>query len=132
MNLQGAQPLQETQACRLRSQEYLRNAYVSLERIELEKADKFGWGAMAQAVKAVAALKVIELRQHRDLGRYARDLAEELRDYSIFQNFRQADALYRNFYEAGLQREEVSDSLDSIRNTVAMLLRLLPEEVHQK
>ena len=54
-----------------RSAEYLHNAYVSLDQEELEKASELLWGSMALAVKAVAALREIELRSHAAIWEYA-------------------------------------------------------------
>jgi Archaeal PaREP1/PaREP8 family len=107
---------------------YLGNAREFLRQQEFAKASEFIWGAMAQAIKAVAASKGFELRQHRELWDYARELARELNDPSMFQDFRQANFLHSNFYEAGLPAEEVIDSVETVGATVGKLLSLLPEE----
>lgn len=107
---------------------YMRNAREFLGQQEFTKASEFIWGAMARAIKAVAALKGFELRQHRELWDYARELAQELNDPSLFQGFRQANSLHGNFYEAGLPAEEVIDSIETIGSAIAKLLSLLPEE----
>jgi hypothetical protein len=107
---------------------YLGNAQEFLRQQEFTKASEFIWGAMAQAIKAVAASKGFELRQYRELWDYARELARELNDPSMFQDFRQANSLHSNFYEAGLPAEEVIDSVETVGATVGKLLSLLPEE----
>jgi hypothetical protein len=107
---------------------YLGNAREFLRQQEFTKASEFIWGAMAQAIKAVAASKGYELRHYRELWDYARELAQELNDPSMFQDFRQANSLHSNFYEAGLPAEEVIDSVETIGATVGKLLSLLPEE----
>jgi hypothetical protein len=68
------------------------------------------------------------LHQYRELWDYARELARELNDPSMFQDFRQANSLHSNFYEAGLPAEEVIDSVETVGATVGKLLSLLPEE----
>ena len=113
------------------STHYLGNAQEFLVRREFTKASEFIWGAISQAIKAVAASNGIELRQHRELRDYTRELARELDDPSIWQDFRLANSLHSNFYEAGLPPEEVIDSIDTIRVTIAKLLGFLPEEVNQ-
>lgn len=57
--------------------EYLSNAYLSLQRDELEKASEFLWGSLAQAIKAVAALKELRLRSHREIWNYLVELSRE-------------------------------------------------------
>lgn len=109
---------------------YLENSLRFLSLHEYAKASEFAWGAMAQAVKAVAASGGIELRQHRELWDSARELSRELDDATIFRDFQRANALHSNFYEAGLLPEEVSESLEDIRATVGKLLGLLPEEAN--
>jgi hypothetical protein len=110
---------------------YLQNAQEFLARQEFTKAGEFLWGGMAMAIKAVAAVNGISLRQHRELWDYTRELARELNAPDIFQDFRQANSLHSNFYESGLPPEEVIDSLSTLRVTIGKLLSLLPEEVSQ-
>ena len=111
-----------------RSHEYLRNAYSSIDQGELEKGGEFLWGSMAQAIKAVAASKEIELRTHRDVWNYARALSMELGDQDLFHAFRDANYLHGNFYEAGLALDVVLDYGERIRHAVGKLLRLIPAE----
>ena len=80
-----------------RSGEYLHNTYVALERGEIEKASEFLWGSMALAVKAVAALREVELRNHGAIWEYARQLSKELGDQQLFDSFRDANRLHSNF-----------------------------------
>ena len=111
------------------SQEYLQNAYESLDRNELEKASEFFWGTMAEAVKAVAAASDLELRSHRAIWDYAMELATELGDRELWDAFREANSLHSNFYEAGLSKDIVLSSGDRISESVGRLLAIIPPEV---
>jgi hypothetical protein len=112
-----------------RSRHYLENAYASLELGEVEKAGEFLWGSMAQAVKAVAAFKGVELRSHRDVGDYVRVLSRNMRDPALREAFTAANSLHQNFYESGLTREIVLDHGERIRPAIGRLLRLIPREM---
>ena len=63
---------------------YLENALKFIKAGNPEKAGEFLWGSMAQALKAVAASKGIELNTHQEIRRYARELAKRCKDESIY------------------------------------------------
>jgi hypothetical protein len=111
-----------------RSQEYLQNAYVALEQNELEKASEFLWGSMAQAIKAFAAFKGEHLPSHAAIWKYVTELSRELGNPALFDAFRDADSLHKNFYESGLTREIVLLSEERIRYAIGMLLDMIPRE----
>jgi uncharacterized protein (UPF0332 family) len=111
-----------------RSAEYLHNAYVSLDQEELEKASELLWGSMALAVKAVAALREIELRSHAAIWEYARQLSQELGDLQLFDAFRDANRLHSNFYESDLTREVTLSSEERVRIAIGRLLSMVPRE----
>jgi uncharacterized protein (UPF0332 family) len=128
MTLEGGNITQQLQRYTDRCREYLQNSYASLEQNEVEKAGEFLWGSMAQAIKAVAASKNIELRSHAAIWEYARGLSKDLEDPALFDAFRNADSLHRNFYESGLTREIVLTSGERIRYAVGMLMDMIPRE----
>lgn len=111
---------------------YLENAFSALGAGDPEKAGEFLWGSLAQALKAVAASKEIELRSHWDIADYAKELARELEDKSIFDVFGHASYLHSNFYEAGLRMEDVEIYAEEIREMVRKLLDLIPTEQHDQ
>ena len=120
------------QLCRdyaFRSGHYMHNAFLTLDEGELEKASEFLWGSMAEAVKAVAASREIQLGTHGVIWNFARQLCQDLGDQGLFDAFRDANRLHSNFYESGLTREMVLDSEERIRQGVAKLLGMLPPEV---
>lgn len=107
------------------SMHYLKNALHFVEVDDAEKASEFLWGSIAEALKAVAASKEIELRSHKDLRDYAMELAKALRDESIRNTFLHAQSLHSNFYETGLVMEDVAMCADDIRATLAKLFSLI-------
>jgi len=118
------------QKYRGQSVHYLENAFSSIEVGDVEKASEFLWGTMAQALKAVAASKGIELRTHWAITDYAKELTRELNDKAIYDVFGHASYLHSNFYEAGLRLEDVSVYAEEIRDMARKLLDLIPTEQH--
>ena len=100
-----------------------------IEVNDAEKASEFLWGSIAEAIKAVAASKEIQLRSHRDLRNYAMELAKILQDESIRNTFLHAQSLHSNFYETGLLMEDVAICADDIRATLTKLFRLINGKV---
>ncbi len=106
---------------------YLENAQGFIKTGDAEKAGEFLWGSMAEALKAVAASKGVELKAHWDIGDYARKLAKELGDRAIFDAYGHASYLHSNFYETGLRMEDVYIYSEEIRLIVYKLLGLIGE-----
>jgi hypothetical protein len=107
---------------------YMENATALLGLGEVRKSSELLWGSMAAAVKAVAAAKGTLLWSHRDVRNYARDLARELGDENLLTTFRQAEGLHRNFYESGLEGEDVEELVSKVAPAVTLLLALIPPE----
>ena len=120
--------MSQTGKYKAQSIHYLENALSSMEAGDAEKASEFLWGSMAEALKAVAASEGRELTKHWEIGDYARELAKKTGDESFFDVYGSASYLHSNFYEAGLRMEEVYTYAERIRETVAKLLKLIPEE----
>lgn len=62
---------------------YFENAIHFIEIGEVEKASEFLWGSLSQALKAVAAIKDIQLRSHDDIKNFAMELSKDLKDEGI-------------------------------------------------
>ena len=107
---------------------YLRNASKYIDAGDSEKASEFLWGSMAQAIKAVVAVKGITFRKHRLLWEYAEVLSKELEDKSIYDSFLHAYSLHTNFYEAELEIKDVRRMAEDVRITVGKLLSHIPKE----
>lgn len=107
---------------------YFENALTSIQAGDAEKAGEFLWGSMAEAIKAVAASKRVKLTKHWEIGDYARRLAKQMQDKTIWDAYRDASYLHSNYYEAGLSLEEVQTHAERIRTTVLKLFSHIPEE----
>jgi uncharacterized protein (UPF0332 family) len=123
-----SEPRQTLQRYIVNARHYLDNAFRFIAEGDVAKASEFLWGSMAEAVKAVAAMKGISLRSHRAIWDYANDMAKELDDPSVFNAFRAAHSLHSNFYETELRVEDVAREAEVIRHTVGKLLGLIPPE----
>ena len=110
-----------------RSRLYVDNAADMLRRQRPEKSSEFLWGAMAEALKAVAAVKDIRLRTHAEIRRYARDLAKQLSDERLLNAYSVAETLHSNFYEGMFDMGQVMYHSGAIRETVDTLLNLVPK-----
>ena len=108
---------------------YLENAFGALNEGDFDKASEFLWGSVAEAIKAVAASKGVVLKSHRELWDWARELSKELNDESIYDAFFKANSLHSNFYEVRLAPQDVLIAVNSIRDAVGKLLRLLGYEL---
>lgn len=107
------------------SEHYWENALKFIEAGNSEKASEFLWGSLAEALKAVAASKEIQLKSHKALRNYAMDLARTLPDESIKNTFLHAQSLHSNFYETGLLMEDVVMGAEEVRATVGKLFKLI-------
>jgi hypothetical protein len=110
------------------STHYLENAFVSIGAGDIEKASEFLWGSIVEALKAVAASRGRELRHHREIGEYARELAKQLGSEAISDVFGNASYLHTNFYEVELTVEEVYTYATRIKEIVGKLISLIPKE----
>ena len=111
-----------------KSVHYLENAYRFIDAGDSEKASEFLWGSMAQAIKAVAAIKGATLKSHRQLWDYAESLSKDLEDKSIYDAFLHANSLHSNFYECELELKDVIRIAEEVRMTIEKLLSLIDKE----
>jgi uncharacterized protein (UPF0332 family) len=107
---------------------YLQNAQHFIEAGDIGKASEFLWGSLAQALKALAASKDIQLRSHRQIRDYVMEVARVLEDESIRHAFDYAQSLHSNFYECDLSMEDVAMAAEDVKAAVAKILRFLPEQ----
>ena len=117
-----------TKRYRTQSVHYFENALRFIEAGDAEKASEFLWGSMAQALKAVAASRDIQLKSHKDIRDYAMELARTPQDENIRHAFNNAQSLHSNFYESGLILEDVVIGAEDVKTAVAKLLSFIPEE----
>ena len=96
------------------SQELLRKAREALTEGDLVQASEKGWGAAAQAVKAVAEARGWPHDSHRALYEIANRLAAEAGDPDLRRLFSVASSLHQNFYEHWMPNEMVAADLESV------------------
>ncbi|MCI0439461.1 MAG: PaREP1 family protein [Chloroflexi bacterium] len=113
---------------RERSLHYISNATAMLRQSEAEKAGDLLWGALVQALKAVAALKDVRLRTHREIRGYARAAAKELNDERLLEVFSIAETMHSNFYEGFLDLGQMSYNATEVTRAIATLLALMPQD----
>jgi hypothetical protein len=107
------------------SEKYLREAEEFLAKGDYVQASEKAWGAAAQMVKALAAKEGIELRSHGELHRHVSKLGSERGDREIPRLWLSAVSLHQNFYENWLPGEIVEEGLESVKEFVEKLRKLL-------
>ena len=106
------------------AQVFLAKARTYLAEDDLLQAAEKGWGAAAQAVKAVAEQRGWPHNRHRDLFRAINRLTAETADSSLSKQFLVANGLHNNFYDGELPRESVAAGLEDVEQLVSHLRRL--------
>ena len=104
---------------------YLVQAYEELDAGDLLQASEKGWGAAAQAVKAVAEQRGWNHRSHADLFVVVRNLVSESGNDDLHLDFHTARALHINFYEGDETAEGIRSGLGQVQRFVEALDRLL-------
>ena len=91
---------------------------------DMRQASEKGWGAAAQAVKAVCEERGWEHQSHRSLYRAVARLVRESDDSTIRAAFQIANDLHTNFYEDREEAELIAGALIDIRRFVEKLSAL--------
>ena len=99
----------------------LEQARTELAAGDARQASEKGWGAAAQAVKAIADVRGWQHRNHAALFRAAGQLAAEAEDDDIHRWFLTASGLHVNFYENWLEADAVAVGLDDVDQLVRRL-----------
>ena len=100
---------------------FVEKAGACLSDGDLLQASEKGWGAAAQAVKAVAEARGWSHNGHRQLYTTIDRLANETDDRRLRILFRSADSLHQNFYEGWMSRDSVEDGLRDVEELVDKL-----------
>ena len=109
------------------ARDFVARARLYLAGDDLLQASEKGWGAAAQAVKAVAEARGWPHNGHRQLFQAIDRLVRETGDEDIRSAFNDAGALHTNFYEGWLSRESVEADLARVAELVEKL-EALPAE----
>ena len=112
---------------RRQAEKYWENGYGLLAFGDTEKAAELFWGAMAQAIKGVAARKGVALRRHGQVRQFARTLAKELEDPTLWHAFVNAEHLHTDFYEVNLSAEDVVAITEGLKPAIKKLFDLMEE-----
>ena len=99
----------------------LEQARIELAAGDTRQASEKGWGAAAQAVKAVAESRGWEHRNHAALFRAVARLANGSEDEDIHRWFHIASSLHVNFYENWLEADAVEVGLSDVNRLVDRL-----------
>ena len=103
---------------------YLKEAEELLAANDSVQASEKLWGAVAVAVKAVAADRRWRHSSHRDLRGAISRLYRETGDPEYLELFSIAESLHANFYEDFMQPEDVRVYAERARRLVAKLQAL--------
>lgn len=112
----------------LHARQYLENGLVALQLGEAGKADELFWGSVAEALHAVAVLAGRPITTHRDLKNFALQLARDLKDEAIENNFLIAESLHKNFYLVEDEPEDIAVVVPVVQALVTRLFEQIPRE----
>lgn len=88
--------------------EYLENARIFIDKKEWRKVSELLWGAITQALKAVASCKGTPLRnEHKELFKFTEQITKETQDETYSSFFSELNILHANFYEEIITPEEL-------------------------
>ncbi len=104
---------------------FMEKARASLADDDLLQASEKGWGAAAQAVKAIAEARGWRHKAHADLYRAIDRLSQETGSREPVDLFGAAGNLHINFYEGWLTRRMVDQYLVRVEELLDKL-RALP------
>ena len=107
------------------SRRFLVQAYEELSKEDLRQASEKGWGATAQAIKAVANSRSAEHKGHGHLISVAQALAVELDEDDVRQRFNAGAELHTNFYEGLYNHAEIEGRLERVSLLVERIETLL-------
>src|SRR6266702_683917 len=79
--------------------QYRSNGKHAIAAGEYRKASELLWGAVTQQLKALAATHNIVITSHRQFFDFLRQLAAELEDKPLYEDFVALNALHKNFYD---------------------------------
>ena len=110
------------------SRQYIRRADEYFRVGDRVQASEKGWGAVAEAIKSIAAGRGWNHQGHRLLDDIVLQLSEEWRRPDVRRSFDIAERLHINFYEDTLYPDAIADRLNDVKDLLRELetLRSLP------
>ncbi len=82
-----------------RRDDYYNNALKYAAKGKFPKASEFLWGAVTQSLKALAAMRDINITTHAAFFGFTRDISKELEDEEFHKSFLFLNTLHKNFYD---------------------------------
>ncbi|MBO3800424.1 MAG: PaREP1/PaREP8 domain-containing protein [Candidatus Brockarchaeota archaeon] len=101
---------------------YLREAEELIKKKDYPQASEKIWGALVEAMKAVASERGISLGTYRSIAVFVSELDKEYPELRLREVFRHAESLHVNFYEDHLPEDYVIESKHVISRVIEQLL----------
>ena len=79
--------------------EFFANAELFAGKREYRKASELLWGAVTQAIKALASKRGIAIATHSQFFDFMQTLAKETKDEPLYKTFLFLNDLHKNFYD---------------------------------
>lgn len=109
---------------------YYKNAQEYAQNQEFSKATELLWGALATAIKAIAAVTGKPLTAHRhgadSLETFVTEIAKVRGEPQLLSDFLDAQAMHRNFYEGDMSPQYERKYFALTKRTIATLYQDLP------
>ena len=99
----------------------LRHAHIELEKGDRLQASEKSWGAVAHAIKVVAARRGWRYKTHSDAYRIIKRLENETGDPKFWYLFGIAGYHHQNYYIDAMSLDELRDGLEAVEELVEML-----------
>ena len=103
------------------SERLMRHAYLELEKGDRLQTSEKAWGAVAHAIKAVAARRGWRYDAHSDASRIIRRLVNETGDREFRHLFNTANYLHQNYYKDVMPLVDLREALEDVEELVEML-----------
>ena len=103
------------------SRRFIAQAKEELEGGDRIQASEKVWGAAAHAVKAIAEQRGWIHQHHAHINSIAGHLSREFELPELRDSFRIADAMRKNFYENGLNGDDIMQAIDRIEGFVEQM-----------
>ena len=112
------------------SRTFIQHAREELERDSRLQASEKAWGAMAQALKAIAQVRGWKHRGHDNVLDIGGHIGQEFNHAAVATATEKANALHRNFYENNDNAEVIEDTITIIEEVLPDLedIRLAPPQ----
>ena len=103
------------------SQKYMRQAQEELDKADLSQASEKAWGAAAEAMKALAAVRGWNHKSHPLLRDIATHTYMEFAQPRVLELFDMLEWAHFNYYEHRLEHDDVQMRLAQSRELIGLL-----------